>query len=67
MVFPRPEIVHIKSECGKEFYFYEKCMTENQAETEKCSELYEAFSSCADKALDSFKSLGKIWIDVILE
>ena len=51
----KPEIVHIKTECGKEFVQYERCMTENQTDAEKCSLEYSRFSQCAENALETFK------------
>ncbi|BFZ05871.1 hypothetical protein BsWGS_08910 [Bradybaena similaris] len=49
-----PEIVHIKSTCSDQFHVYEKCMADSPSNPEKCMESFNAFSSCADKALKAF-------------
>ncbi|RUS87202.1 hypothetical protein EGW08_005042 [Elysia chlorotica] len=51
-----PEILHIKSACAAQFSVYEKCMNENRSDSDRCTDSFLAFTSCAQDALGTFKS-----------
>lgn len=49
LVYCRPIIVKIKTECQQQFRDYERCMNSNPVHPEYCLEDYMAFNSCAEQ------------------
>ena len=63
----RPEIVHIKTSCGAVFSLYDKCMQTFKEDSEdKCADLFEQFSHCADSAMLTFGKSMFICLSLLL-